>query len=107
MAAEIRRTHNGTGTDSASVLGYHEREDLNKKTPWPESASELYRLSDHRSSAKLVPTFADSGQRGGSLRPYSRLSRPEPLLFLSSSSSVVLTRLSGHRSRPITSQKIW
>jgi hypothetical protein len=30
-----------------------------KKTPWPESASELYRLSDRRVSAKLVPTFAD------------------------------------------------
>jgi hypothetical protein len=30
---------------------------------------------------------------------YSRLSRPEPLLFLPSSSSVVLTRLSGPRSR--------
>jgi hypothetical protein len=35
-----------------------------------------------------------------SLRPYSRLSRPEPLLFLPSSPSVVLTRLSGPRSRP-------
>jgi hypothetical protein len=31
------------------------------------------------------------------LRPYSRISRPETLLFLSSSSSVVLTRLSGPR----------
>jgi hypothetical protein len=28
-----------------------------KKTPWPESASELYR--DRRLSATLVPTFAD------------------------------------------------
>jgi hypothetical protein len=50
-------------------------------------------------TAKLVPTFADRGvlrsQRDGSLQPYSRLSRPEPLLFLSSSSSFVLTRLSG------------
>jgi hypothetical protein len=35
------------------------------------------------------------GQRDGSLRPYSRFSRQEPLLFYSSSSSVVLTRLSG------------
>jgi hypothetical protein len=40
---------------------------------------------DHRLSAKLVSTFADrvcrvaSGTR--SLRPYSRFSRPEPLLF--------------------------
>jgi hypothetical protein len=28
-------------------------------TPWPESASELSRLSDRRMSAKLVPTSAD------------------------------------------------
>jgi hypothetical protein len=41
------------------------------------------------------------------LRPYSRFSRPEPLLFLSSSSSIVLTRLSGPHYRPTTSQKIW
>jgi hypothetical protein len=31
-------------------------------------------------------------QHDGSLRPYSRLSRPEPLLFLPSSSSIVLER---------------
>jgi hypothetical protein len=30
---------------------------LIKKIPWPESASELYRPSDNRLSAKLVPTF--------------------------------------------------
>jgi hypothetical protein len=45
--------------------------DKQKQTLWPESASELYRPSDHRLSAKLVPTFADRGvsrsQRGGSL----------------------------------------
>jgi hypothetical protein len=41
------------------------------------------------------------------LEPYSRFSRPEPLLFLPSSSSVVLMRLSGPLSRPTTSQKIW
>jgi hypothetical protein len=29
-----------------------------KQTPWPESASELYRPSDRRLSAKLVPTFS-------------------------------------------------
>jgi hypothetical protein len=28
-----------------------------EKTPWSESASELYRPSDRRLSAKLVPTF--------------------------------------------------
>jgi hypothetical protein len=46
--------------------------------------------------------FADRGvsrgQRNGSLRQYSRVSRPEPLLFLSSSSSVVLYR----PPRPVT-----
>jgi hypothetical protein len=41
-----------------------------KKTPWPKSASEIYRTSDRRLSSKLVPTFADRGvshsQGGGS-----------------------------------------
>jgi hypothetical protein len=42
----------------------------NKQTMWPESASELYRPSDRRLSAKLVPTLADNrevsrSQRGG------------------------------------------
>jgi hypothetical protein len=40
-----------------------------KQTPWPESASELYRPSDRRLSVNLVSTFADRGvlrsQRGG------------------------------------------
>jgi hypothetical protein len=48
--------------------------------------------------------FADRGlpcgHREESLKPYSRISRPEPLLFLPSSSSVVLTRMSGPSSRP-------
>jgi hypothetical protein len=60
--------------------------------------------------AKLAPTFADwrvpRGQRDGSLRPYLRLSRPESILFLPSSSVVVLTRLSGPRSRRTISMKI-
>jgi hypothetical protein len=32
-------------------------------TLWPESVSELYRQSDRRLSAKMVPTFADRGCR--------------------------------------------
>jgi hypothetical protein len=28
-----------------------------KQTPWPQSASELYRPSDRRLSTKLMPTF--------------------------------------------------
>jgi hypothetical protein len=48
---------------------------INKKqTPWPESARELYRQSERRLLAKLVPTFWDRGvsssQGGGPLRPY-------------------------------------
>jgi hypothetical protein len=39
------------------------------------------------------------------LRPYSRFSRPEPLLCLSSSSSVVLTRLSGPVPNPLLLRK--
>jgi hypothetical protein len=37
--------------------GFH----IKKKTPWSESASELYRPSDRRLSAKRLPTFADRG----------------------------------------------
>jgi hypothetical protein len=78
-----------------------------KQTLWPESANKPYRPS--RFSAKLVPTFPDRGvsrgERGRSPRPYSRISRPEPLLYLPSSSSIVFKRLSGPRSRPSTSKK--
>jgi hypothetical protein len=34
---------------------------IQRQTPWPESASELYRPRDRRLLAKLVPTFADRG----------------------------------------------
>jgi hypothetical protein len=33
----------------------------NKQAPWSESASELYRPSDRRFSAKWLPAFADKG----------------------------------------------
>jgi hypothetical protein len=106
-------------------LGYT----VNEQSQWSESASKLYRPSDRRLSAKLVPSTADTktywltdwltvsckvtwldltwldrrchvvsvtdpcGRNLGRL-DWSRY------LFLSSSSSIVLTRLSGHRSRP-------
>jgi hypothetical protein len=61
-------------------------------------------------SAKLVLTFADRGSHVvNGTDPYGRnigFSRQEPLLFLSSSSSVVLTRLSGRRSRQTNSRKM-
>jgi hypothetical protein len=47
--------------------------------------------------AKLLPTFAhrrmSRRQRDGSLRPYSRISRPEPPCFLQSSSCPVWRRV--------------
>jgi hypothetical protein len=43
-------------------------------TPWPESASKLYRQSDSRLSAKLMPTFANRGCHVVSATdPYSRI----------------------------------
>jgi hypothetical protein len=46
----------------------------NKQTPWSESASELYRPSDRRLSAKCLPTFADKGCHVVSVTdPYGRI----------------------------------
>jgi hypothetical protein len=82
-----------------------------KQTPWPESASEPYRPSDRHLSAKLVATCVDRvvtrSQLDGSPTAVISFSRPDPLLFLPSSSSIVLRKLSGPRSRPTTSLKIW
>jgi hypothetical protein len=66
-------------------------------TEWPPLLSEV--------SANFCGEKVPRGQCDGSLRPCSRLSRTKPLLFLPSSSSVVLTRLSGPRPRTTTSQK--
>jgi hypothetical protein len=70
-----------------------------KQTPWPESANELYLLSDRRLSAKLGPIFRIEGCRVVNVaappRPSFLFSKLDPLLFLSSSSPIVLTRLSG------------
>jgi hypothetical protein len=81
-----------------------------KEPPWLESASELYRPSDRRLSLKLVPTFADRGCHVVSVTdPYGRILGflDRNRYFSLSSSSFVLTRLSGLRSRPTTSQIIW
>jgi hypothetical protein len=58
-------------------------------------------------SANFFRYRVKRGQRDGSLRQNSRFSGPEPLLFLSSGSSIVLTMLSGPSSRLTTSQKVW
>jgi hypothetical protein len=77
-------------------------------TPWPKFAIELYRPSECLLPAKLVPNFADRGCRVVSVTdPYGRIIEflDRSRFFFSSSSSTVLTRLSGPRSRPTTSQK--
>jgi hypothetical protein len=50
-----------------------------KKTPWPEPASDLYRATAacRRSSADFCGYRVPRGQRDGSLRPYSRISRSD------------------------------
>jgi hypothetical protein len=57
-----------------------------------------------------VLTFADRGVAWSTQRIPTAVNigilDPEQLLFHSSSSSVIITRLSEHRSRPTTSQKI-
>jgi hypothetical protein len=58
-------------------------------------------------SANVLRTEVPRGQRDRSLRSYYRISRPESLLFLPNSSSIVLTRLSEPHYRPTTFQKIW
>jgi hypothetical protein len=82
-----------------------------KKTLWSESASELYRQSDRRLLANLLPPFADRRCHVISVAgPYGRilgfLDRSR-FFFLSVSSSVVHTRLNVPRSRSTTSQEIW
>jgi hypothetical protein len=71
------------GIRNAVALVFHAS--TNKQTPWSESASELYRPSDRRLSAKWLPTFADKGCHLVSVTdPYGRtldFSRQEPLLF--------------------------
>jgi hypothetical protein len=60
--------------------------------------------------AKLVPIFGDTGYRVVSMtNPYAHIFcffRSEPLLSLSSSSSIVLTRLSGPCSRHYFSENL-
>jgi hypothetical protein len=48
-------------TNSMALTHNNYMYELIEKIPWPESVSELYRPSDRRLLAKLVPTFADRG----------------------------------------------
>jgi hypothetical protein len=76
---------------------------LSPHTNYTNRATAACRWTQCQICEERVP----NGQRDGFLWPYSRLYRPEPQLFLPSSSSIVLTRMSEPGSRPTTSQKIW
>jgi hypothetical protein len=45
----------------SELLTWWRKKKKKKKTPWSESANEVYRPSDRRLSAKWLPTFADKG----------------------------------------------
>jgi hypothetical protein len=63
---------------------------LQKKTPWPEFASELYRPGDRSLWAKLVPTFADRGCHVVSATdPYSRILNFLDQLFITINSKSI------------------
>jgi hypothetical protein len=79
----------------------------NKQTSWPEATCELYWPSSLTVSTNFRGYRVPHGQCDGSLWPYSQIYRMERLIFHSSSSSIVVTRLSGPCSGPNTSQKIW
>jgi hypothetical protein len=61
-------------TLSATGISLYQMTKKQKQTPWSESASELYRPSDRRFSAKWLPTFADKGCHVVSVTdPYGRI----------------------------------
>jgi hypothetical protein len=63
---------NTTATGCSIKLNYNNNN--NKKTPWSESANELYRPSDRRLSAKWLSTFAHRGCHVVSVTdPYGRI----------------------------------
>jgi hypothetical protein len=65
-------------------------------TEWPPRVANILRIEGVAWSAQRIPTTVNLG-----------FPDPELLLSYSSSSSVILTRLSGPRSRPTASQNIW
>jgi hypothetical protein len=84
----IKTTTNNNNNNNNSVVSVRERTIPTERSPLVGEDSDNF-------CGERVPR----GQLFGSLRPYSRISRPEPLLFLPSSFSIVLTRLSGPPSR--------
>jgi hypothetical protein len=84
---------------------------LDIKTPWPDSARELYRPSDRLLSAKLVPNFAD--RRCHVVIVIDHYDRILGFLdrsryfFIQVAPQLYSRGLSGPCSRHTTFQKIW
>jgi hypothetical protein len=88
----------------------HERTKLTEGLPLVDEVSANFLwIEDAKWSVWPIPTAALSAFYIGAtnLRPHYQLSRSGPLIFLPNASSIVLTNLSGPRSRPTTSQEIW
>jgi hypothetical protein len=67
MDRNLRQNAKWLTTEGSLIL-------VTKWTPWPESASKLYRPSHRRLSAKLVPNFVDRGCQVVSMTdPYCRI----------------------------------
>jgi hypothetical protein len=74
MVTNKQEAPSGGGSIEARLIDTPSSWRGNKKNPWPESASELYRPSDRRLSPKLLPNFADRGCHVVSVTdPYGRI----------------------------------
>jgi hypothetical protein len=82
-----------------------------KQTPWPLVRKRTIQTERSQRPSKLMPTFAGRGSCVvNTSDPYGReslISRAEQLFFLSCSSSIILTKLSGPRSTTTAYQKMW
>jgi hypothetical protein len=90
-----------------STVPQQHKKQTNKQT---KSASELYRPSDHRLLAKLMPTFADRGCYVVNVTdPYGRILgfQDQSRYYFFHVAPQLYSRPSGPRSRPTASQKIW
>jgi hypothetical protein len=74
----VRSIHSASPTAGESERELSDKQNGSQhhttKAPWREWASELYRPSDRRLSAKLLPTFADTGRHVVNMMdPYGRI----------------------------------
>jgi hypothetical protein len=95
---------------SVGIINYlHSNKTTNSVALSPQANSTDWATATCRRN--LVPTSVDRevsrDQRGGSLTVVNLFSRPEPLLFFQVAPHWLSQGLSGPRSRPNATQKIW